>query len=403
VASVVTLVLAGAGIAAGPANASQPSHSGPPTGPGLTTTKIAADASDFGAFGIAVDLTADGTTAIVGAQQHNGNRGGAYIFTLVDGTWTKTADLTRSVLQYGDSYGNSVAVSGDGTWAAVAEVGWQQLSGRVFVFHQNGTKWHLVRRLHAKTPTPYTHFGDSISMDAAGDTLAVGVLGARGFIGHAEVFHRTASGWQHRSLKPAGSGQQDFGQAVAVSTDGSTIVVGANTFKSGTGAAYVFRSTGDGWDRVSRLTAKPQFAGANFGNAVAVDGDGSTVLVGAVYEGAGASYVFTDNGARWKQTARLAEVGTQQYGSSVSLDGSGATALVGAEASQTTGTAYLYTYDGSSWTLEDTLTPDVHDQALFGVSASLDDGGDTGLVGAAFDDDGVGGQSGYGAVYVESR
>jgi hypothetical protein len=396
--SVLTLVVAGAAlVAADPAGAAQRAESG-----SVTTTKIAADSSDFGAFGIAVDLNADGTTAIVGAQQHNGNRGGAYIFSLVDGTWMKTADLTRSALQYGDSYGNAVAINGDGTWAAVAEVGWQQLSGRVFVFHRVAGAWHLVSRLHARTPTPYTHFGDSISMDAAGDTIAVGILGAHGFIGRVQLFQRNDSRWQRVDLRPAGTDQQDFGQAVALSTDGSTVVVGANTFKSGVGAAYVFQNDGAGWQRVARLKAKPQVAGANFGNAVAVNTDGSTVAVGAVYEGSGAAYVFTEDAGAWQQTSRLAETGSQQYGSAVSLDGRGTTVIVGAEASQVTGTAYLYSFDGSAWTLQATLTPDGQDQAFFGVSAGLDANGDTGLVGASSDDDGVEGQSGYGAVYVES-
>src|SRR6266480_2287481 len=62
--------------------------------PSWLSAKIAADGSDAGSFGVAVDLSADGSTAIVGATQHNFNRGGAYIFQRVNGVWSRTADLT---------------------------------------------------------------------------------------------------------------------------------------------------------------------------------------------------------------------------------------------------------------------------------------------------------------------
>lgn len=366
--------------------------------------KIAADSTDAGAFGIAVDLTQDGSTAIVGAQQHNTNRGGAYVFQKTGGTWTKSADLTRGAPEFGDSYGNAVAISSDATWAMIGEVGWRQLTGRVFVLHDVGGRWRVVARLKAPHGSPYTHFGDSISMSSAGDEAVIGQLGAKGFVGRAYVYTRTASDTWTRSqrLTPHTSEQTDFGTSVSLSADGSTALVGANVYASGQGAAYTFRRVGEHWVRAGRLTAHPAVAGGNFGNSVALNADGTTAIVGSVYEGStGAAYIYQSSAGGWKQTDRLAASGSQQFGSAVSLDAAGTTALVGAEASQVTGTAYLYTDDGTGWSLTSTMGPDVDDQAFFGVAVSLDEAGDEGLVGASYDDDGVAGQSGYGAVYVE--
>lgn len=388
--------LAGAASVAAAAGSARPANSG--------AVKIMSDASDEGSFGISLDLTPDGTTAIVGAQQHNGNRGGAYLFQYADGSWTKVGDLTKSQLAYGDSYGNAVAIDQTAQWALVGDVGWHSLTGRVFALHKTKTHWKVVSRLKAPHGgATYTHFGDSLSMDAGGDTAVIGELGAVGFEGRAYVVTRQSDGtWKRTAqLSPHTTDQTDFGQFVAMSADGSTIVVGANTAQSALGAAYVFHRTGDRWRRVALLSG--QVDGGNFGNTVAVDDDGGVVAVGAVYEGTGgAAYVYErGSDGSYAQTAHLTVDGSGQFGSSVGLDAAGDTVVVGAQMTDTAGTASVFTNDGSGWTLADTLTPTVTDQALFGVATSVDAAGDLAVVGAAFDDGGVAGQNGYGAAYIE--
>jgi hypothetical protein len=377
--------------------------------PGLSgqTVKIPADTTDAGSFGIAAGLSADGTTAIVGATQHNFDRGGAYVFQQAGGTWSKTADLTPAGLQYGDSYGNAVAISADGSLAMVGEVGWHQLSGRVLIFQKTAQGWAAAGQLEAPVPTPYTHFGDAISMDAAGDRVVIGALGTGGFVGSAYVFNRGSGGQWTRAaalqpLQPAG--QLDFGTAVSMSRDGSAILVGANAYKDATGAAYVFRYAAGQWTQQAMLTAAPGQgqAGAYFGTSVALDSTGSAALIGAVYEnnGAGAGYLFQSGASGWTQTARLTEPGTGQYGNAVALNAAGSVAAVGAEATQVTGTAYVYARTAAGWVRAMRLAPDVSSQALYGIAVSLDATGGEAMIGAAFDDNGQPGESGFGAVYV---
>ena len=375
---------------------------------GPRSVKIAADLSDQGAFGIAVDVTPDGTNAIVGAQQHNFNRGGAYVFHRADdGTWAKTADLTIPGLQYGESYGNAVAVSADGTWAMVGEVGWQQLTGLVLVFHKTASGWQNIGKLVAPDPAPYAHFGDSISMDAAGDTAVIGELGSDGFVGRAYVFSRGPDGmWamseQLAAQEPPAAGQLDFGTSVSLSADGSTALIGANVYKAAAGAAYIFRDEGGRWSQLGKLTADQPQTGAYLGTSVALNATGSTALVGAVYEdgSVGAAYIFTAAGDTWRQVARLGAADANQFGNAVGLDASGTEAVIGAEASQTTGTAYIYTATPNGWVRAQILRPTVSDRALFGVAVSLDAAGDEAVVGAAYDDDNQPAQSGFGAVYI---
>ena len=67
--------------------------------------------------GFGNSVAVDGNTAVVGAQQGNGERGSAYVFTepTGDGGWadnTETAKLAASDRELGDHFGNSVAVRG---------------------------------------------------------------------------------------------------------------------------------------------------------------------------------------------------------------------------------------------------------------------------------------------------
>lgn len=376
--------------------------------PGLapSVVKIPANTSDEGSFGIAVDMTADGSTAIVGAQQHNYDRGGAYIFQRVNGSWQETADLTLPGLGYQASYGNAVAINGAGTLAMVSEVGWQQLTGMVFIFAKTATGWKPAGQLVAPDRASYTHFGDSISMDAAGESVVIGALGASGFSGRAYVFGQGSNGqWSLTAelAPPASQGQTDFGTSVSMDADGSVAAIGGNVYGNGTGAAYVFADTSGSWQQQAMLTASNPQAGADFGTSVAIDGPGTAAVVGAVYEdnGAGAAYVFQAGSTGWKQTARLAQAGSGQFGDAVAMSPPGNTVLIGAEATEASGRAYVYASSAAGWGWAMTLAPNVTSQALFGVAVALDGTGSEAVVGAAWDNNSNPSDSGFGAVYVE--
>ena len=94
-----------------------------------------------------------------------------------------------------------------------------------------------------------------------------------------------------------------FGNSVAVSTDGGTVVIGApNAAVKGNvsqGAAYVFIEPPNGWTNMTetaKVTASDGAAGAQFGTGVGVNN--KTVMIGSPYSvigtnnGQGAAYVF---------------------------------------------------------------------------------------------------------------
>jgi trimeric autotransporter adhesin len=242
-----------------------------------------------------------------------------------------------------------------------------------------------------------------------------------------------------------------IGNAVAISADGSTLVVGAPHESSAargingnaddnslyaSGAVYVFVRRGDAW--VQQAYVKASNAGQSdlFGMNVALSADGNTMAVSAPWEGsaatgidgdqsdnslpqAGAVYVFTRAGTSWSQqayvkasnTGRRADEGQalgdgDQFGFSVALSGDGNTMAVGAttedsaatgingnqadDSAQSAGAVYLYARTGNRWTQQAYVKGSNTEAGdLFGYDVSLSDDGNT-LAAAGYDEDGPG-------------
>jgi len=150
----------------------------------------------------------------------------------------------------------------------------------------------------------------------------------------------------------------------------------------------------DNWKNfleVTEIIASDKAVNDEFGYSVSLFGN--TALVGApMHNGTGSAYVFTRVGHTWTQTQELqASDGADGdlFGWSVSLHGG--IALIGAPIHNGTGSAYIFTY-GTTWTQTQELT--ALNQAIgdhFGISVFLS--GTTALIGAPW-------HNGTGAAYV---
>ncbi|NDJ60764.1 MAG: PKD domain-containing protein, partial [Chloroflexi bacterium] len=92
----------------------------------------------------------------------------------------------------------------------------------------------------------------------------------------------------------------EFGFSVALSSDGGTALIGAyldDDFGFDSGSAYVFVRSGSTWSQQAKLTAADAAAVDVFGEAVALSSDGGTALIGARLDddfgtASGSAYVF---------------------------------------------------------------------------------------------------------------
>jgi hypothetical protein len=320
-------------------------------------------------FGHAVSLSGDGNVLAVGVPREASpddaalSSGAVYIFRRTDTTWEQKDYVTPDAnVDIGDRFGHSVALNSDGRILAVGALledssvkGTDTVpdinnpnnlsadSGAVYLFNNDvGDLWRQKAYIKASNTGADDQFGSSVSLSASGSTLVVGVpkedSNATGTntgqdddsersSGAVYVFIATDSSslevWtQIAYVKASNTDAGDqFGSSVALSGDGSTMIVGApfedsdarvvddvtnagqdNNLVSGSGAAYVFTAntlTGE-WGQEAYIKASNTGIGDFFGSAVSVSDNGNVVAVAARAEdssSAGVNLGEEDNGA----------------------------------------------------------------------------------------------------------
>ena len=176
------------------------------------------------------------------------------------------------------------------------------------------------------------------------------------------------------------------GYSVAISSDANTAIIGAPFQSSNAGGAWIHKRTNYAWDTTgTKLTLGTLGVGAGQqGYSVAISGDGSTVVVGGPADstrGAGSGAVwfyFYSSGAFSQQGAlRIGNNASDLFGTSVALSTDGNTAIVGAPGAST---AKVFIRSSGSWSAQTVLT--VGTASLFGTSVAISGDGNTALVGA---------------------
>ncbi len=259
--------------------------------------------------------------------------------------------------------------------------------------------------------------GNTLVLGASGDTI-----GSNSQQGSVYIYVRSGTGWTFQQKLTASDGRSGdlFGRAVGIS--GNTITIGANSADLGTtaanqGAVYVFvRNSNNVWTEQAKLIASDASGGDNLGEITRIDGD--TIIAGARLSDrttpttqidSGAAYVFVRNGTTWTQQAKLIAndgVGGDNFG--ISCDISGDTAVVGAwfdaEGINTNqGSAYIFTRNSAGQWSQQTkiLANDGLAGDWFGISSAID--GNTVVVGARQDNlnpGTPGSVNGQGSAYI---
>ncbi len=336
-------------------------------------------------------ISADGNTVVAGAPGSDAggqDRGAAYVFVRPSGGWsdtaTGTAKLTASDGTKFDSLGDAVAISGDGSTIIVgvpynAAGGYQR--GAAYVFVRPASGWVdaiETAKLTASDGADDDYFGKVVAISAEGGTVVAGASGndVSGYNnGAAYVFVRPAGGWGGDATEIAkltasdGANSDRLGEAVAISADGSTVAAGAPyRYVSGynNGAAYVFVRPAGGWGgdatEIAKLTASGGAAYDYLGEAIAISGDGSTVVAGASHNGTGdrgAAYVFVRPAGGWStitQTARLTAsdgANNDYLGGAVAISAEGGTVVAGASfnaaGGSRRGATYVFVRPAGGW------------------------------------------------------
>jgi hypothetical protein len=285
-------------------------------GPKLT----AKEETGAGDFGDSVALSANGSTALVSGGGDNSGRGAAWVFTRSQGKWTQQAKLTggKEESEKEGSFGGGVALSSDGNTALIAGPANNSRAGAVWVFTRSEGKWTQQGAIltGGKEEVGAGEFGSSVALSGEGNTALIGGWRDNALAGAAWVFTRSEGKWTQQGAKLTGGKEQvltaEFGFSVALSGEGNTALISAPADDSDFGGVWVFtRSEGKWTQQGAKLTGGKEETGeAFFGTSVALSSDGNTALVGAYVENNGA-------GAAWvftRSEGKWAQQGTKLTG-----------------------------------------------------------------------------------------
>ena len=260
-----------------------------------TWTKIGADidgeaAGDYS--GRSVAISSDGTTVAIGAPYNDGggsDAGQVRVYKNIAGTWTKIGtDIDGEAA--GDQSGGSVAISSDGTTVAIgAPRNGGSYAGHVRVYKNIAGTWTKIGA-DIDGEAAGDRSGYSVSISSDGTTVAIGAFGNNGGgidAGQVRVYQNIAGTWTKIGADIDGEAADDYsGWSVAISSDGTTVAIGA-PYNDGSGTAAsghvrVYKNITGTWTKIG-ADIDGEAADDFSGNSVAISSDGTTVAIGAPY------------------------------------------------------------------------------------------------------------------------
>ncbi|OLQ72988.1 hypothetical protein BIT28_05950 [Photobacterium proteolyticum] len=405
-----------------------------------------------------------------GADNSAPYSGAVYVYGFDGERWEQQAYIKASNSDSFASFGQSIDLSDDGRTLAVSAnnedssatgIDGDQSdnsalhSGAVYLYRFDGRDWGQEAYIKATNTDSNDDFGVAVSLSGNGNVLAVGATheesqasGVNGNqtdntlrgAGAVYLYRFNGQNWLSDAyIKASNTGQDDaFGSALSLSNDGSRLAVSAtgessdatgvngdetNDSASDSGAVYVYDYDGQAWSQQTYIKASNTDTDDYFGISISLSGDGETLAVGSPGEDsrstsingdeldntaadAGAVYLYRFSGQSWGQEAYIKASNTDAgdyFGFDVSLSENGDWLAVGAiqESSMETGitlsssdnsagasgAAYLYHYDGNSW-MESSYYKSSNSESadVFGYSVSISSSGHALAVSAYLED-----------------
>ena len=252
--------------------------------------------------GQSVSLSSDGTRIAIGAKQNDGNGSNSgqvriYSYDVSSSTWTQVgSDID------GESAGDLsgiVSLSADGSTVAIGGV-WNDGNGersghvRIFGYDSASSTWTQIGSdIEGKSAGDL--FGFSVSLSSDGSTVAIGAAtndGNGADSGHVRIYgyDSSSSTWIQVGSDIDGESEGFIsGVSVSLSSDGTRVAIGArgsDYINSNSGRVRIFEyaSETNYWTQIG-LSIDGEFAGDLSGNSVSLSIDGLTVAIGAHLNG----------------------------------------------------------------------------------------------------------------------
>lgn len=369
--------------------------------------------AEFDRLGMTVSLSTDGHTVAMGAPYNDGNgldAGQIRVYDWDGNDWVqKGSDLP------GDSTfkraGHAVSLSADGNLLAVGAPASTNYSGLVRMFEWDGNDW-VQKGGDIPGAAAQDQSGHALSLSADGLTVVIGspYSDENGISsGQVRVYAWSGSDWMQKGSNVDGeSGGIASGYSVALNADGSTMVIGAPHANPGnSGRARVYAWDGSDWvPKGNDLDGAS--AGEKLGFSVSLSADGQSLAIGSPFGSkdglvTGKVRVFSWIGIWVQKGSDIdGEAEGDFFGGSVSLSNDGNTVAIGGSKNDGNGTdagqVRVYKWSGTDWVQKGSEINGEAEKDYSGRAVALNSHGDMVAIGAT-GNDGNGDRAGHVRVY----
>lgn len=284
-----------------------------------------------------------------------------YLYRLADAGWEEDSYIKAADAGPGDTFGESISLSDDGSLMAVGASGEDSKdtsaaddtftiqgvsvaynTGAVYVFERTNSVWTQQAKVKPDHYEANQYFGTAVALSGDGTTLAVG----------------TPGDWSNSAGINQSATNYVLDATVSFSSGSGYYITPKSTSSYGTGAAYVFARVGASWSQQAYIKPSNPHPGDYFGSVLSLSRNGSILAVGAWQESSqatgingdgldtssvnsGAAYSFVRTGTSWAQRSYIKAPNTgtnDRFGHALGLDATGEQLVIGAhrEASKAT-------------------------------------------------------------------
>lgn len=236
-------------------------------------------------------VSGDGNTIVVNGPWE-GEHSAVHIFVRSGETWVPQATLTRTPVQKGKKGHNEEidfeadGISADGNTLLADDTAANKGKGADLIYVRSGETWTLATTIAPSHVKGKEAFGGG-ALSADGSTLIAGE-GGETKKGGVYFFKRSGETWTQQGpvISPKGKGVLNFGQDVAISGDGDTaLVLSGNRHRGRPETIWVYERSGEAWSNTQQLVppGNPVLGSYIFAEAgIELSEDGNTVM--ASYE-----------------------------------------------------------------------------------------------------------------------
>ena len=260
----------------------------------------------------------------------------------------------------GDKSGTSVSLNSAGDIVAIGapfNSGGGSARGhtRIYQYNSSTTSWDKIGQ-DINGETNLDLLGSSVSLNNVGNRVAIGIPerdeGGKNNIGQTKIFeyNNGTDTWVRLGSNINGTNSNErSGNSVSLNDAGDFVAIGSNGYSSNKGRTRIFQLINDSWNQLGG-DIDGEAADDYSGYSVSLNSEGNIIAIGATFNDGGGSnsgqlriYRYDTNSLSWEQYGIDidGQAADNQFGSSVSINGKGNKVVVCTDNSNYTQTYQL--------------------------------------------------------------